>query len=133
MSNIDFLYIGNNLAVDLVNTQIVSRGQKVDLLQDKGDFVRWLTAAKLTVDQHQLADITELLELRKALSNTFMAKINQLAAPVEALTIINRYLRGHTRTTWPRLPGLLEHWPDSDGRDGLSRCAREIRHGNPTR
>src|SRR5262249_52590987 len=42
-----FSLIGNHRCVDFVNTEVVHRGQSVDLLTDFPDLVAWLTAAQL--------------------------------------------------------------------------------------
>src|SRR5262249_61490322 len=42
-----FPLIGNHRCVDFVNTEVVHRGQSVDLLTDFPDLVAWLTAAQL--------------------------------------------------------------------------------------
>ena len=42
-----FYFVGNLPCLDFVNTEIVSRGEPVDLLTGFADFVRWLQAATL--------------------------------------------------------------------------------------
>src|SRR5215831_20620765 len=42
-----FYFVGNLPCLDFVNTEIVARGQPVDLLTGFADFVRWLQAATL--------------------------------------------------------------------------------------
>jgi predicted RNA-binding Zn ribbon-like protein len=42
-----FYFVGNLPCLDFVNTEIVVRGEPVDLLTGFTDFVRWLQAAKL--------------------------------------------------------------------------------------
>ena len=42
-----FSLIGNHRCVDFVNTEVIQRGQSVDLLTDFPDVVAWLTAAQL--------------------------------------------------------------------------------------
>src|SRR5262245_51476432 len=42
-----FSLIGNHRCVDFVNTEVIQRGQSVDLLADFHDLVAWLTAAQL--------------------------------------------------------------------------------------
>jgi predicted RNA-binding Zn ribbon-like protein len=42
-----FLFVGNAAWLDFVNTEIMSGGEGVDLLDDFGDLVEWLSAARL--------------------------------------------------------------------------------------
>src|SRR5262249_61638358 len=42
-----FSLIGNHRCVDFVNTELIQKGQSVDLLADFPDLVAWLTAAQL--------------------------------------------------------------------------------------
>ena len=42
-----FYFIGNLPCLDFVNTEIIARGARVDLLNDFADLVRWLQAASL--------------------------------------------------------------------------------------
>jgi len=42
-----FPLIGNHRCVDFVNTEVIQRGQSVDLLTDFPDLVAWLTATQL--------------------------------------------------------------------------------------
>ncbi len=46
-----FLFLANNLALDLVNTEIVARGKKVDLLVTPQDAVLWWELARETYPQ----------------------------------------------------------------------------------
>src|SRR5262245_32383913 len=47
MSDQSFYFIGNLPCLDFVNTEIVARGEPVDLLAGFADLVRWLQAANL--------------------------------------------------------------------------------------
>ena len=42
-----FLFVGNHLCLDFINTQMIMRGQRTDLLQEWTDLVAWLVRAKL--------------------------------------------------------------------------------------
>jgi len=81
-----FLFLGGNLALDLVNTEIMVRGKRVDLLRTPQDAVRWWEMARQTHpqdrrdqqeriwDERQLAD---LRALRQTLRNLFEALTTQ--------------------------------------------------------
>jgi predicted RNA-binding Zn ribbon-like protein len=51
----EFLLFANAACLDLVNTEIISSGQRVDLLADFSDLVAWLEAAGL-VDGREASD-----------------------------------------------------------------------------
>ncbi|MBI5776759.1 MAG: ABATE domain-containing protein, partial [Nitrospirae bacterium] len=42
-----FLFVGNHLCLDFINTQMIVRGQKTDLLEEWTDLIAWLVRAKL--------------------------------------------------------------------------------------
>ena len=42
-----FLFVGNHLCLDFINTQMIVRGQRTDLLQKWTDLIAWLILAKL--------------------------------------------------------------------------------------
>jgi predicted RNA-binding Zn ribbon-like protein len=51
-----FLFVGNCLWLDFVNTEVMGDGERVDLLGDFSDLVRWArTAGFLTAEQANLA------------------------------------------------------------------------------
>ena len=51
----DFLFVGDALALDFVNTEIVVRGQPRDLLAAPADLIAWLHAAATTDPAGELA------------------------------------------------------------------------------
>lgn len=92
-----FVFVGNNVAVDFVNTEIVRRGQLVDLIQNNADLVQWAHAADLNLDSGvTAADVTKVLEFRRALKGVFAAKIDGLPASRKALAKINQHLANHS-------------------------------------
>jgi predicted RNA-binding Zn ribbon-like protein len=42
-----FLFVGNHLCLDFINTQMIVRGQRTDLLNQWTDLIAWLVQAKL--------------------------------------------------------------------------------------
>lgn len=42
-----FLFVGNYLCLDFINTQMIVRGQRTDLLKEWADLIAWLVRAKL--------------------------------------------------------------------------------------
>ena len=86
-----FLFLGNQLSLDFLNTRPVIDGSPVELLPDSAALRRWLAAAglspKLAGDLNQLREFREAY--RKAIldveagnqpSGAFIAKLNALLA-----------------------------------------------------
>jgi predicted RNA-binding Zn ribbon-like protein len=42
-----FLFVGNQLCLDFINTEMIIRGQRTDLLQEWADLIAWLVQAKV--------------------------------------------------------------------------------------
>jgi len=99
-----FFFIGDLLAIDFVNTEIVRDGERVDLLTTPADVFAWLAGAGVAKD-------TELASLRRSLSpkelDRFLVDVKAFRAemrkavdaiargakvPPAALHEINRYL-----------------------------------------
>ncbi|MFO0705313.1 MAG: CGNR zinc finger domain-containing protein [Nitrospira sp.] len=45
MGKSTFLFIGNHLALDFINTEMIVKGKRTDLLRDVGDLLAWLVEA----------------------------------------------------------------------------------------
>jgi predicted RNA-binding Zn ribbon-like protein len=41
----NFIFEGNDVCLDFINTEIIDRGKRIDLLGDYGEFVSWLAVA----------------------------------------------------------------------------------------
>lgn len=92
-----FLFIGNNIAVDFINTEIVSHGQLVDLLEGSADLVRWAQDANLNIDRALTqTDLTKVLEFRASLKELYTAKISNFPVSRKALAIVNQHLAEHS-------------------------------------
>jgi len=98
--DIDFTFIGNNLAVDLTNTEIISHGELIDLLQDKAALLRWLKTSGLRVESKAITPLVlaNVLELRNALKRVYLANVNKISATKKDLATINKYLAHHSTT-----------------------------------
>lgn len=98
--NMPFAFIGNNLAIDLTNTEVIRDGALIDLLQDKAALLRWVQTAELLVDSRAITTtvLDDALELRSALKNTCSARMKGRAASKKDLATINKCLAHHTTT-----------------------------------
>lgn len=110
----NFLFIGNRLCLDFVNTQLVGRAGAIDLLRRFEDLVAWLEdsgtlapVAARAARQIQVAAtrkpglLREALELRAALRLMLDRIVSGRPAPVPVLDTLNRILR--SRATYDRL------------------------------
>jgi len=99
-----FLFVGNHLCLDFINTQMIVRGNLTDLLRKFGDLMTWLVQAKVVdADQGKVA-ITRwsaaeqkrvfdaAIALRKALRNMAEDIAARKAIPNSTLTAINQVL-----------------------------------------
>src|SRR5262245_33080116 len=84
-----FYFVGNLLCLDFVNTEVVARGERVDLLTGFADLVRWLqhaallTAAEAHSAQNRWGDASEgKLAFKEAVSlrGALRAMAERLAA-----------------------------------------------------
>ena len=54
-----FLFVGNHLALDLLNTRLVNEGGPLELLPDTASLRRWFNAGGLLKEKYQAAQIWE--------------------------------------------------------------------------
>ena len=101
-----FYFIGNNLSVDFVNTQIITNGEPKDLLESFADFVAWARAADLLSAPQAAAVLetwdskpqaTQTLKGAKAFRQTLRKMVQQAAMGIDidasVITAINQVLR----------------------------------------
>lgn len=108
--NTAFTYIGNNLAIDFLNTRIFDRDEEIELLNSPQEFYSWVNGAGLSIDDDiKSQDLSIILEFREALSHVFTATLNDRAIPSKALDIINKHLINHgVEQKLKRVQGRLE-------------------------
>lgn len=90
-----FYLIGNNLAIDLVNTEIVDGGRPVDLLVDFDDVVAWALEAGVIGDERVEKLREKSNASRKALLGEAIALRKLLKAIVEQVALGRRPSRPH--------------------------------------
>jgi predicted RNA-binding Zn ribbon-like protein len=113
-TQIPFLFVGNQLCLDFINTQFVVNGQQVDLLATFSDLVTWLAQAHLLTGdeakkiERQWGDQTkgtQTLEQIQAFRATLREMVERIAAgrpvPQAAIETINETLR--YRVGYPQL------------------------------
>jgi predicted RNA-binding Zn ribbon-like protein len=99
-----FLFVGNHLCLDFVNTQMIVRGRPTDLLKGFEDLMTWLVQAKIVEEDQgkrairrwSAAEQKGVFGAAIALRNTFRTMAEQIAArkavPNSTLTAINQVL-----------------------------------------
>jgi len=106
----EFVFIGNDFAVDFVNTRISVRGERVELLNDLEDVAAWLERAGRTAalkggidglaDGERRAVRERIMELRDRLEGVFASVTEGGGIPGEFLDFLNERLAeasGHDR------------------------------------
>jgi len=99
-----FLFVGNRLCLDFINTEPQERGRPIDLLQTFGDLLRWLVAVGVLDREAALAALgrwggeegdTLLIQARR-LRTALRDSIDQFTAekqlPEEAVGVLNEVL-----------------------------------------
>ena len=110
-----FKFVGNDLALDFVNTRVRAGAAFHDLVGTPERLADWLHATSLNcpVEGWSVDDFAGLRRLRDALSAVFLSSIDGTSADPDALALINRHLENHTRrmNLWQDAKGfhLTEH------------------------
>jgi predicted RNA-binding Zn ribbon-like protein len=126
-----FLFVGDALALDLVNTEIVVRRNAIDLLTGPGAYAAWWHAAashhpdmvaRLPAGASEANPelLPNVITLRGALREIFGAVANGAMIPADALAILNRVLEGvddaiELSVTGEPRPLLVPRAPAADG------------------
>jgi len=126
-----FLFVGDALALDLVNTEIVVRRNAIDLLTGPGVYAAWWLAAashhpdmvaRLPAGASEANPelLPNVITLRGALREIFGAVANGAMIPADALAILNRVLEGvddaiELSVTGEPRPLLVPRAPAGDG------------------
>ena len=99
-----FQFVGNDLALDFVNTQVRIGADLRDLIETPEQLARWLQATSLNcpVEGWSAQDFVELRLLRQTLLDVFLSSVGGAAADPDALAVVNRHLQHQTRRTYLR-------------------------------
>lgn len=110
-----FLFIGGAPVLDFVNTEIVSGGERVDLLESVDDVRAWLAEAGLAEEAGRvpLEEVRQFRALLRAMLLRGKAQKNHVDAINEALH------RGEGKLALVRKKGTFRTKFDADSRDPL--------------
>ena len=128
---IPFLFVGNQLCLDFINTQLVLNEQPVDLLATFSDLVTWLVQTRLLTEENakkierqwgKQATGTQTLEQARAFRATLREMIERIAAgrpvsqvAIEAINDMLRYRVGCTQLI--RRNGKVERGFQAESQD----------------
>ena len=91
-----FQFVGNDLAIDFVNTRIAHRGALIELLRAPVSLASWFEAAGLEVAGGWTnAEMERVLELRQAIGEALRCKARGNAVPAGVIETINGHLAHH--------------------------------------
>ena len=113
-----FEFLGNDLAIDLVNTEIMEAGARTDLIGTPEQVQQWLTASNLAWrGKWTAAELKTAHELRDAIREGLETKTAGTAPSKQALDTINRHL-----DQFPQ----VRHLTFKDGVYSLEPCATHL-------
>lgn len=96
INDTNFVFLGNNLAIDFVNTQIIQRGELVELLEESADVMRWAQEAGYAkIGKCKAEELVTVRKMRAALRELFQAAIEERLPHQQSLTTVNRHLAEH--------------------------------------
>lgn len=90
--------MGNSLACDFVNTQLIEDGERVELLHNDADLLRWARGAGLAVTDAAVAQASggrldpQAVALRAAIRDLFEARADGRRPAPDSLTQLNAFL-----------------------------------------
>jgi len=88
-----FVFLGSNLAVDFVNTEILNRRRLIDLLQNSADLTYWAAGAGFQLNGRlNVNELAAAKKLRQALKDVFHARIDKRPPKRSSVAVINRHL-----------------------------------------
>ncbi|WP_133010669.1 CGNR zinc finger domain-containing protein [Marinomonas flavescens] len=89
-----FIRVGNNLAVDFINTQFSTHEKVVNQLECLQDLFQW--AAEMEVPLESIdtnANIEDVWQLRSSIKTLVTANTDKQVLPEDALSVLNKHLR----------------------------------------
>lgn len=88
-------FVGNNLGVDFINTEVNVRGELVDLLLSERDVKQWLQQANIDADLALGIDVGKLLAFRQQARQILTQIIEKESIENDAIATLNNYLQNY--------------------------------------
>lgn len=127
MATITFPLLGESLALDLVNTRVLQRGEPADLLDRPAALAAWLRAQRHRLDWRGAVtrpDLAAVRALRDAIEPLLRARLAHAGSPPASLQDFNRALAipaTGARLEWTRSGPQKTPPPAGASRDRLLR------------
>ena len=113
----EYVFLGNNIAIDFINTRVVQQGELVDLLEETDDLRRWANDAEQRLEGTiKAADLVTAKRLRAALSDLLESVIDRSELSLTSLATVNSHLENHAYNEllqFNTVSGELELVPDN--------------------
>jgi predicted RNA-binding Zn ribbon-like protein len=112
-----FLFVGGDISIDFVNTEMIESGREVDRISNPQELAAWVAASSLGREFGIPPDIestvyTRAIRLRGALRASYNALIDEQPVPEPALESLNAVLGSAPGTALHRLSTqTLRHTP----------------------
>lgn len=90
-----YLFVANNLGVDLINTEFNVRGELIDLFKSEEDVAEWLDQANIHADFAQELELKKLLEFRKKSRLILTEIIDNESLDEDDIASLNDYLKNY--------------------------------------
>lgn len=88
-------FVGNNLGVDFINTEVNVKGELVDLLLTESDVMEWLEQANIDADLARGIDVGKLLAFRQKARQILSQIIDKEKVENDAIATLNNYLQDY--------------------------------------
>jgi predicted RNA-binding Zn ribbon-like protein len=90
-----YKFVGNNLGVDFINTEVNVKGELVDLLLTESDVMAWLEQANIDADLARGIDVGKLLAFRQMARQVLSQIIENEKVENDALATLNDSLQNY--------------------------------------
>ncbi len=88
-----FYFVGNNLAIDFVNTQVKNGESLIELFNEYDDILLWASQAGITLESTPSSfDMNKIYHFRSQLSSLITSFMQEEALDPKCISELNRYL-----------------------------------------
>lgn len=88
-------FVGNNLGVDFINTEVNVKGELVDLLRTESDVMAWLEQANIEANLARGIDVGKLFAFRKMARQVLSQIIEKESVESDAIATLNNSLQNY--------------------------------------
>lgn len=91
----NYKFVGNNLGIDFINTEVKDKSGLIDLLRSENDVMEWLDQANIDADFGQGIELGELLKFRAKARHVLNQIIDNERLDEMAIASLNDYLKNY--------------------------------------